>query len=152
MRKIAIFGQISWTNFFGKFRFCGRFEKFFLSRISKNVLFRLDLPKKLNEKNDHFLPKCMDYPLWKFLFFWTFLKLDFSRVETIFSIPNIKKRSFQAGFGQKPPLRKMAIFGQKPWTNPVGKFSISWTFLKVDFCCLKSILFYPEYQETIFPD
>ena len=93
-------------------------------------------------------------PFGKFLFFWTFLKLDFSRVETIFFYisKNIKKRSFQAGFGQKPPLRKMAIFGQKPWTNPFGKFSTFWTFLKVDFCCLKSILFYPEYQETIFPD
>ena len=56
------------------FDFVGVLKSFFLSRISKNVLFRLDLPKKLSEKNDHFLPKCMDYPLWKIFIFLDLFK------------------------------------------------------------------------------
>ena len=84
-------GQIPWTNPFGKFRFCERFEKFFLSRISKNVLFRLDLPKKLNEKNGHFLLKCMDSPLWKISIFWDFLKVDLCCLEVFFFFPEYRK-------------------------------------------------------------
>ena len=91
-------------------------------------------------------------PFGKFLFFWTFLKLDFSRVETIFFYSEYQKTFFPRWIWPKTTIEKNGYFCQKPWTNPFGKFSISWTFLKVDFCCLKSILFYPEYQETIFPD
>ena len=44
----------------------------------------------------------------------------------------------------------MANFGQNPWTNPYWKISIFWIFLKINFCCLKSILFYPGYQKRCF--
>ena len=134
MRKIAIFGQISWTNTFGKFRFCGRFEKFFLSRISKNVLFRLDLPKELSEKNDHFLPKCMDYPLWKIFIFLDLFKTWLFSCRNDFFLFRISKNVLSSlDLAKNHHWEKWLFFGQKPWTNPFGKFSISWTFLKVDF-------------------
>ena len=57
----------------------------------------------------------------------------------MFSIQNITNRSLLAKFAQKLAIRKMASFGQNPWTNPFGKLS-----------CLKSILFYPEYQKRCF--
>ena len=37
---------------------------------------------------------------------------------------DIKKRSFLAGFAQKSPMKKLAIFCQKPLTNPFGKFEL----------------------------
>ena len=50
---------------------------------------------------------------------------------------------------QKTHMRKSSIFGQKPWTNPSEKCCF-WHFIKLQFSGLKFILFYPEYQETIF--
>ena len=54
----------------------------------------------------------------------------------------MEKRSFLTKFAQKPQMTKMTIFCQNAWTF--------WTFLKLDFFCSKGILFYPEYQKTIF--
>ena len=68
----------------------------------------------------------------------------------MFSIQNITNRSLLAEFAQKLAIRKMANFGQNPWTNPYWKISIFWIFLKINFSCLKSILFYPGYQKRCF--
>ena len=68
----------------------------------------------------------------------------------MFSIQNITNRSLLAEFAQKLAIRKMANFGQNPWTNPYWKISIFLIFLKINFPCLKSILFYPEYQKRCF--
>ena len=39
----------------------------------------------------------------------------------------------------------MAIFWQKPWTNPFGELRFFWLF-----SCPQNILLYPEYHETVF--
>ena len=43
------------------------------------------------------------------------------------------------------------MFGQKPWTIPFGK-SRCFTLSKNLYCWSKIVLFYPEYQKTIFSD
>ena len=63
------------------------------------------------------------------------------------------KRFFLAGYAQNPSFKKVAIFGQKLWTNPFGKFDfLEFFFWKLDFSCLNRILFYLGHQKTMFPD
>ena len=62
------------------------------------------------------------------------------------------KRCFLVGYAQKPPLKTVAIFGQKLWTNPFGKFwFFGMFFLRLDFSCLNRIRFYLGHQKTMFP-
>lgn len=49
----------------------------------------------------------------------------------MFSIQNITNRSLLAEFAQKLAIRKMANFGQNPWTNPYWKISIFWIFSRI---------------------
>ena len=93
----------------------------------------------------------MDYPLWKMSKFLHFLKLRFSVLKTIiFFIQNIKKQYFLTLFLQKKKLKKISIFGQKkPCIIPLGKWPFFLPFKTFVFG-LKFILFYTEYQETIF--
>ena len=48
-------------------------------------------------------------------------------------------------------MSKSLIFGQKPWIIPFGK-SRSFALFKTSIFWSKIILFYPEYQKTIFSD
>ena len=50
-----------------------------------------------------------------------FLKLFFLVSESFFFIQNIKKQYFLTWNFQKTQLRKISIFGQKPWIIPLGK-------------------------------
>ena len=43
------------------------------------------------------------------------------------------------------------MFGQKPWIIPFGNLAVL-HFLKLYIAGLKIVLFYPEYQKTIFSD
>ena len=74
------------------------------------------------EKGGHFLAKNHGIHLLKnILFFVLFQSSLLSKKHSfVFRISN--KRCFLAGYAQNPPLKKVAIFGQKLWTNPFGKF------------------------------
>ena len=54
-------------------------------------------------------------------------------------------------FCQKTNYGKKSNFWPKPWTNPFAKSRIFYTFLKRNFSVKESLLFYLEYQQTIFP-
>ena len=150
-----------YTNPFGNFDLLDFFRSWLL--LSWSILFYPEYQQTIfnltgfakkpqMRKMANFGQKAWTNPLENFGFFGTFFKLDFPSLKSVFFYSECKKLSFQAGFVQKPAIRKMTIFGQKPWTNPFGKCRFFRTFLKLDFSCLNSILFYLEHQKTTFPD
>ena len=84
--------------------------------------------------------KCRSFAFFKTTFFWS--------KNYFFFIQNIKKQYFLTLFLQK---KKISIFGQKkkPCIIPLGKWPFFLPF-KTFLFGLKFILFYTEYQETIF--
>ena len=121
----------------------------FLSKISKNHLFWLDYSKKKKWKDSQFLdknhglsPQENVYILARFktLLFWS--KIIFlSRIS--------KNNLFWLDFSKKHKRRKISILGQKPEIIPLVKCPFFRVFKTLVFSS-KLILFYPEYQETIF--
>ena len=91
-------------------------------------------------------------PLQKLRFFGIFSKLYFSCLENILFSPQCHETFFFffALFCRKNKRWKMAIFWQKPWTNPFGEFRFLLLFQNFHFSCLQNILLYPEYHETVF--
>ena len=45
----------------------------------------------------------------------------------------------------------MAIFGPKPWVNPIEKMSVYRLFELVSFISKKGVFFLPEYRKRHFP-
>ena len=66
------------------------------------------------------------------------------------SIKSISKQYFSAYFGHKPSMEKILIFDQNHGLTPLQKFQFFFTFLKRNFNVKESLLFYLEYQQTIF--
>ena len=87
--------------------------------------------------------KCRSFAFFKTTFFWS---KNYS-----FFIQNIKKQYFPTLFLQKKKkTKKISIFGQKkPLYYNLRKMTIFLPFKTFVFG-LKFILFYTEYQETIF--
>ena len=95
----------------------------FLSRISKTMFPGWICRKTTIEKDGHFLAKNHGIHLLKNILFFVLFQssLLLSKKHSFVSrISN--KRFFLAGYAQNPPLKKVAMFGQKIWTNPFGKF------------------------------
>ena len=81
----------------------------------------------------------------------TFLKLQFSCLESIAFYKKYKKNNlFWLNLPKKYLWENIRFFDKSHVLTPLKKISIFSTFLKLYFSGLKSILFYPEYQITIF--
>ena len=80
-----------------------------------------------------------------------FLKLHFSDLKIILFLSRTSKNNiFRLYFSKKKKLKKISIFGQKkPLYYTLRKMTIFLPFKTFVFG-LKFILFYTEYQETIF--
>ena len=135
MQKMAIFGPKPWVSPFGKMSLFRLFELlvimaqkgFFRSRISKKTFSLPILPKKKVEKwpfldQNHGLTPLENV---NFSPFWTF---SFYILEKRFSVLEYHKRHFPGIYCLKKKVRKMAIFGPKPWVQMFGKLSISRLF------------------------
>ena len=105
------------------FLFLQRRKAFFLSRISQKTFSWSKLPKKKSWKNGHFGLKKWVNPLGKMSIFRLSELLVFYSVERLFFFQNITKDIFLASISLKK-IGKTAIFGPKPWDNPLGKISI----------------------------
>ena len=132
MVSSSSFGQESWTTPFKNLRFFTHFLKSslfcskkysFLSRISKKKsIFWLEYTKKTQmRKSLIFGKKPQIIPFWKSRCFALFKTFFFLVSESFFFIQNIKKQYFLTWNFQKTQLRKISIFGQKPWIIPLGK-------------------------------
>ena len=83
------------------------------------------------------------FALFKTLFFW-------SKNYSIF-LQNIKKQYFLTWFLQKIQIRKISIFGQKPWIIPFGK-SPCFALLNTLFFWSKNRSFLSRISKTMFSD
>ena len=94
----------------------------------------------------------MDYPLRKMTIFVDLLKLQFSGLKFILFYPEYQETIFWNIITSKTLIRKSLNFGQKPWTNLLGKDRFFWPSSERYLSALKIILFYPKYQKYIFSD
>ena len=117
----------------------------FPSRISKNNLFWLNLPTNYLRGNIRFFDKKHGLtPLENVIFLDLFKTTLFLLKNHSFLSRISKKNLFWLNFSKKYPWENIQFLDKK--YNLFGKF---WTFLKIHFSGLKSILFYPEYRKTI---
>ena len=161
MTKISIFWQKLWPNPIGKFRFFFCFFKtsFFWSKkdlfIHNNKKKRSSLSwfaqKTQTIKRSIFLQNHRLTPLENFDFLYFFKTFFFWSKKDSFLSRTPKNNLFLLDL---PPKKHStwwkARFLTKSMDKPLWKISIYWSFLKLPFSGLKSILFYPEDQKTIF--
>ena len=94
----------------------------FLSRTSKNNIFRLYFSKKKKTKKnfDFWTKKTLYYTLRKMTIFLPFETFVFG-LKFILFYTEYQETIFSNIITSKTLLRKRLIFGQKPWTNLLGK-------------------------------
>ena len=105
---------------FLKLYFSGLKIILFSPECPKTIYSDLISPKNTNKKNFDFWTKTMDYPLRKMSIFFRLFKtlVVWSR---IFFYPEYQKTIFSNIITSKTLVRKSLNFGQKPWTNLLGK-------------------------------
>ena len=81
--------------------------------------------------------------------FSTFWTSSFYSLERRFIALGYRKRHFPGLYRLKKKVEKMAIFGPKPWVNPLVKISIS-TFWTSSFYSLERRFFVLEYRKRHF--
>ena len=130
---MAIFGPKPWVYPFGKMSIFRRFgllvfiaQKgvFSFQNIIKDIFLAYITYKKKVAKMAIFRPKPWVHPFGKMSIFRLFEIFLFIAQESVFSLQNIIKDIFLALICLKKKVGKMAIFGPKPWVNPLGKMSI----------------------------
>ena len=94
----------------------------FLSRTSKNNIFWLYFSKKKKTKKnfDFWTKKTLYYTLRKMTIFLPFKTFVFG-LKFILFYTEYQETIFSNIITSKTLLRKRLIFGQKPWTNLLGK-------------------------------
>ena len=75
----------------------------------------------------------------------------FIALKDVFSFQNIVKDFFPVLIAFKKKVGKMAIFGPKPWVNPLEKISIFLLFGLLVFLAWKGVSFLLEYHKRHFP-
>ena len=121
---------LDFLNFFKTSLFWSK-KHSYLSRISKNNVFWLNLPKKYQWENIRFFHKNHGLTLSQISFFLTFLKHRFSGVNSILFYPEHKKTTlFLLNLSKKWPWENIQIFEKKHGPTPLENFDFS-DFLKI---------------------
>ena len=121
---------LDFLNFFKTSLFWSK-QHSYLSRISKNNVFWLNLPKKYEWENIRFFHKNHGLTLSQISFFLTFLKHRFSGVNSILFYPEHKKTTlFLLNLSKKWPWENIQIFEKKHGLTPLENFDFS-DFLKI---------------------
>ena len=98
-----------------------------------------------------FGPKPWVNPLGKNVNFATFWTSSFYSLERRFFVLEYHQKNFPGLYCLKKKIGKMAIFGPKPWVNPLGKMSIFSTFWTSCFYSLEKRFFVLGYHKRHFP-
>ena len=124
------FGQKRWIILFGKCRSFALFKttffwsknySFFIQNIKKQYFLTLFLQKKKTKKNfDFWTKKTLYYTLRKMTIFLPFKTFVFG-LKFILFYTEYQETIFSNIITSTTLLRKRLIFGQKPWTNLLGK-------------------------------
>ena len=156
---MAIFGPKPWVNAFRKMSISRVFESLFFI-AQKGIFFVLEYrkrhvpclycPKKRQLEKQPFLDQhrgltplknCQFFDLLNFLFL--------QPKKAFFSFQNIVKDMFLVYTAQKIKVGKIAIFGPKPWVNPLRKMSIFRLFELLVFIAQKSIFSFQNILKDI---
>ena len=140
---MAIFGPKPWKplekcQFFDflNFQFFQPTKAFFLSRISQNTFSWSILSKKAK--------------VGKMSIFRLFELLVFLAQKGAFSFQNIIESIILVYIAEKKQAGKMAIFGPKPWFNPLGKILIFRLFELLVFIAWQGVLTLQNIIKDIF--
>ena len=90
------------------------------------------------------------YPFTKMTIFRLFKLLVLIAQKGVFSFQNIIEDIFQSYIAQKKKVRKMVIFGPKPWVNPFGKMLIFRLFKLFVFIAQKGVFSFQNNIKDIF--
>ena len=82
--------------------------------------------------------------------FFDFLNFLFLQPRKAFFVLEYRKRHFLGLYCLKKKVRKMAIFGPKPWVNPFGKMSIFRLFELLVFIAMKGVFSFQNIIKDIF--
>ena len=126
-----MFGQKRWIILFGKWRsfpffkttfFCSKNYSFFIQNIKKQYFPTLFLKKKKKLKKISIFgqKKTLYYTLRKMTIFLPSKTFVFG-LKFILFYTEYQETIFSKIITSKTLLRKRLIFGQKPWTNLLGK-------------------------------
>ena len=97
-----------------------------------------------------FGPKPWVNPFGNMSIFRLFELLVFIAQKGVFSLQNIVNDIFLAYIALKKKFGKMAIFGPKPWVNPVGKMSNFPLFELLVFIAQKGVFTFQNIVKDIF--
>ena len=146
---MAIFGPKPCVNPLGKMSifltfwtscFCSLERRFFVLEYDKRHFPALYCLKKKSWKNGQ--EKCQFFDFLDFLFLQPSKAFFRSRIsQKTFSWPILPK---------KKEVGKMAIFGPKPWVNPLGKMSIFRLFGLLVFIDQKGVFWFQNIIKDIF--
>ena len=89
-------------------------------------------------------------PPWKNVNFSTFWISSFYSLERRFFVSEYHKRHFLGLNCLKKKVRKMAIFGPKPWVNPIWKMTIFFNFWTSCFYSLNRRFYVLKYHKKTF--
>ena len=106
--------------------------------------------KNAEKKKFDFWTKSMDQPLTKMSIFWPLLKVQFFYLKMIVCYLKYPKTIFSDIISVKNSDKRKLDFWTKSMDLPFWKMSIFWLFLTFQFCPLKIILFFPQYQKPSF--
>ena len=98
----------------------------------------------------NFGPKPWVNPFRKIVNFSTFWTCCFYSLERGFFILEYHKRHFPGLYCLQKKVAKMAIFGPKPWVNPIEKMSIFRLFRFLVFIAQKEVFSFQNIIEDIF--
>ena len=97
-----------------------------------------------------FGPKPWVNPFGKMSIFRFFLTSCFYSVERRFFVLEYRKRHFPGLYCLEKKVGKMAIFGPKPWVNPLRKMSIFRLFELLVFIAQKGIFSFQNIVKDVF--
>ena len=141
MWKSSIFGQKPWLSplenlavlhFLKLYFFCSLNHFFFIQNIKKQYFLTWFLQKTQIRKNFDFWTKSMDYPLRKMSLLFRDFNTVVLRSKSYSFLSKISWNDFFNTISLKTLMRKSLNFGQKAYTNFVGK--------KIDFLVLFTTL------------
>ena len=156
---MANFGPKPWTNPLGRisiFRlfklrvFIAQKVVFSFQNIVKHIFLRKICKRKKVGKMATLGPKAWTNPFGKISIFRLFKLPLFTAQKVVFFVVEYRKTPFPALYFQQKKSRKMANFGPKPWTNPLGRISIFRLFKLRVFIAQKVVFSFQNIVKDIF--
>ena len=155
---MAIFGPKPWVNPFGKSSIFRHFElQVFIAQkgafsfqIIVKVIFLTNIALQKRQEKWPYLEQNHKLTPLENLQFFDILNFLFLQPRKAFFRSRISQDTFSWSILRQKKVRKMAIFGPKPWVNPFGKMSIFRLFELLVFIAQKGVFSFQNIVKVIF--